>query len=242
MTIRDSVAFITGANRGIGLAFAQALLAKGAKKVYAAARNPETVKLAGVHAVRLDVTKPDEVVAAARTCGDVSLLINNAGISLRSSFLGADGMSAARSVMETNYFGPLAVSRAFAPVLVRNGGGVIVNVLSALSWVTLPTSGTYSASKSAAWALTNGLRTELRGQGTQVLGLHVAFVDTDMARHVSAPKATPAEVVRQVLTALEAGREEVLADELTRQIKAGLSDDLGVYLNFDPSRAFRAAS
>jgi len=242
MKIRDSVAFITGANRGIGLAFAQALLAKGAKKVYAAARNPETVKLAGVHAVRLDVTKPDEAVAAARTCGDVSLLINNAGISLRSSFLGADGMSAARSVMETNYFGPLAVSRAFAPVLVRNGGGVIVNVLSALSWVTLPTSGTYSASKSAAWALTNGLRTELRGQGTQVLGLHVAFVDTDMARHVSAPKATPAEVVRQVLTALEAGREEVLADELTRQIKAGLSDDLGVYLNFDPSRAFRAAS
>jgi NAD(P)-dependent dehydrogenase (short-subunit alcohol dehydrogenase family) len=242
MRIRDSVAFITGANRGIGLAFVEALLAEGAKKVYAAARNPETVNLAGVHAVRLDVTKPDEVVAAAGTCGDVSLLINNAGISLRSSFLGADGMSAARSVMETNYFGPLAVSRAFAPVLVGNGGGVIVNVLSALSWVTLPTSGTYSASKSAAWALTNGLRTELRGQGTQVIGLHVAFVDTDMARHVSAPKATPAEVVRQVLTALEAGREEVLADQLTRQIKAGLSDEWGVYLNFDPSRALKAAS
>ena len=242
MKIRDSVAFITGANRGIGLAFAQALLAEGANKVYAAARNPESVKLGGVYPVRLDVTKPDEVAAAARNCGEVSLLINNAGISLRSSFLGADGMNAARSVMETNYIGPLAVSRAFAPVLARNGGGAIVNVLSALSWVTLPTSGTYSASKAAAWALTNGLRMELRGQGTQVLGLHVAFVDTDMTRDVSAPKSTPAEVVRQVLTALDAGREEVLADELTRQIKAELSNDRGAYLNFDPSRAFKAAS
>jgi NAD(P)-dependent dehydrogenase (short-subunit alcohol dehydrogenase family) len=162
MKIRDSVAFITGANRGIGLAFAEALLAEGAKKVYAAARNPEAVKLAGVYPVRLDVTKPDEVAAAARNCSEVTLLINNAGISLRSSFLGADGMNVARSEMETNYIGPLAVSRAFAPVLARNGGGAIVNALSALSWVTLPTSGTYSASKAAAWALTNGLRTELR--------------------------------------------------------------------------------
>jgi NAD(P)-dependent dehydrogenase (short-subunit alcohol dehydrogenase family) len=242
MKIRDSVAFITGANRGIGLAFAQALLAEGAKKVYAAARNPETVKLAGVYPVRLDVTKPEEVAAAARDCGEVSLLINNAGITLRSSFLGADAMNAARSEMETNYIGPLAVSRAFAPVLARNGGGFIVNVLSVLSWVTLPTSGTYSASKAAAWALTNGLRTELRGQGTQVLALHVAFVDTEMTSHVNAPKATPADVVRQALTAIEAGREEVLADEPTRQIKAGLSNDRGIYLDFDASRAFKAAS
>jgi NAD(P)-dependent dehydrogenase (short-subunit alcohol dehydrogenase family) len=241
MKIRDSVAFITGANRGLGLAFAHALLEAGARRVYGGARNPEAITLDGVDPVRLDVTKPDQIAAAARNCGEVNLLINNAGVSLKSSFLGADSVNAARSEMEINYIGPLAVSRAFAPVLAKNGGGAIVNVLSALSWVTLPNSGTYSASKAAAWALTNGLRTGLRGQGTQVLGVHIAFVDTDMTRQVSAPKSKPAEAVRQVLTALEAGREELLADELTRQIKARLSNDPGAYLNFDPSRAFKAA-
>jgi NAD(P)-dependent dehydrogenase (short-subunit alcohol dehydrogenase family) len=242
MKIRDSVAFITGANRGIGLAFAQTLLSEGARKVYAAARKPETIMLDGVHPVRLDVTKPDAIATAARSAGDVNLLINNAGISLRSGFLAEDGVGAARLVMETNYFGPLGLSRAFAPVLAKNGGGAIINILSALSWVTLPTSGTYSASKAAAWALTNGLRTELRAQGTQVLGVHVAFVDTDMASYVNAPKSKPADLVRQTLTALEAGREELLADEITRQIKAELSADPGVYLVFDPGRVLRAAS
>jgi NAD(P)-dependent dehydrogenase (short-subunit alcohol dehydrogenase family) len=125
MRIRDSVAFVTGANRGLGLAFAQELLAAGARKVYAAARHPESITLDGVDRVRLDVTKPDSIAAAASECTDVNLLINNAGISLWSGFLSPDSIEAARSEMETNYFGPLALSRAFAPVLAKNGGDAI---------------------------------------------------------------------------------------------------------------------
>jgi NAD(P)-dependent dehydrogenase (short-subunit alcohol dehydrogenase family) len=241
MKIRDSVALVTGANRGIGLAFAQELLAAGARKVYAAARNPERITLDGVDRVRLDVTKPDTIAAAASGCGDVNLLINNAGIALWTGFLGADAVEAARSEMETNYFGPLLLSRAFAPVLAKNGGGAIVNVLSILSWVAVPSAGTYGASKAAAWALTNWLRNGLREQGTQVVGVHAGPVDTDMASELTLPKVKPLEVVRQVLSAIEAGRDEVLADDMTRQVKAGLSDQEGIYLNFDPERAAAAA-
>jgi NAD(P)-dependent dehydrogenase (short-subunit alcohol dehydrogenase family) len=237
MKIRDSVAFVTGANRGIGLAFAQELLAAGARKVYAAARNPELITLDGVEPVRLDVTDPEAVASAARASGDVNLLVNNAGIALWTGFLAPDSVEAARSEMETNYFGPLFLSRAFAPVLAKNGGGAIVNILSVLSWIAVPMAGTYSASKAAAWALTNWLRTGLREQGTHVLGVHAGPVDTDMASGLTLPKVTSTDVVRQVLSALEAGREEVLFDEMTRQVKAGLSDEPGIYLNFDPERA-----
>ena len=164
--------------------------------------------------MRLDVTEPNSVAAAASECTDVNLLINNAGISLWSGFLSPGAVEAARSEMETNYFGPLALSRAFAPVLTKNGGGVIVNVLSVLSWVAVPNGGTYSASKAAAWALTNWLRTGLREQGIQVVGVHAGPIDTDMASQLTLPKIEPAEVVRQVLSAIEAGRDEVIADDL----------------------------
>jgi NAD(P)-dependent dehydrogenase (short-subunit alcohol dehydrogenase family) len=241
MKIHDSVAFVTGANRGIGLAFAQELLAGGARKVYAAARQPERITLAGVERVRLDVTNPEHVAAAARQCSDVDLLINNAGIALWTGFLAPDSVEAARSEMETNYYGPLLLSRAFAPVLAKNGGGAIVNLLSVLSWVAVPSAGTYSASKAAAWSLTNWLRTALREQGTQVVGVHAGPIDTDMASNLTLPKVKPLEVVRQVLSAVEAGRDEVLADDMTRQVKTGLSDQDGVYLDFDPERAVHAA-
>ena len=234
MKIRDSVAFVTGANRGIGLAFVQELLAGGARKVYAAARQPERITFAGVERVRLDVTNPEDVAAAARQCTDVNLLINNAGIALRTGFLAPDSVEASRSEMGTNYYGPLLLSRAFAPVLAKNGGGAIVNLLSVLSWVA---AGTCSASKAAEWALTNWLRTALREQGTQVVGVHAALVDTDMRRGLPLPKVKPVDVVRQALSAVEAGRDEVLADDLTRQVKAGLSDREGIYLNFDPLHA-----
>jgi len=233
MKIRDSVAFVTGANRGIGLAFAQELLAAGARKVYAAARNPESIRLDGVERVRLDVTKPKDIGAAGRKYTDVSLLINNAGIALWTGFLSPNSVEAAQSEVETNYFRPLFLSRAFAPVLAKNGGGAIINLLSIVSWVAPPTAGTYSASKAAAWALTNWLRTGLRAQGTQVVGVHVGPVDTDMARDLTLPKVTAADVVRQALTAIEAGRDEVLADVWARQIKAGLSSEPGIYLDFD---------
>jgi NAD(P)-dependent dehydrogenase (short-subunit alcohol dehydrogenase family) len=230
MKIHDSVAFVTGANRGLGLAFARALLAGGARKIYAAARDPASVTLPGVQAIRLDVTNPDEVATAARDLPDVTLLVNNAGVLRGSGFLSPGGVDAVRAELETNFFGPLALSRAFAPILARNGGGAIINVLSALSWVSFPTSSTYSASKAAAWSLSNGLRGELGGQGTQVLALHVGFMDTDMIRHVTAPKSDPNDVVRQTLAALEAGKSEILADEVSRRIKQNLSAEPGVYL------------
>lgn len=240
MKIRDSVAFVTGANRGIGLEFARELLAAGARKVYAAARDPESIRLDGVERVRLDVTKPETIAAAARRSADVDLLINNAGIALWTGFLGSDSLQAARSEMETNYFGPLELSRAFAPILARNGGGAIINMLSFLSWVSLPSGGTYSASKAAAWSLTNWLRTELKKQGTQVLAVHAGPVDTDMSKQVTFPKVTPTQVVRQAFSALEAGRPEVLVDDLTRKVKADLSADSSIYLDFDPGRGAAA--
>lgn len=230
MKIQNSVALVTGANRGLGLAFTQALLAGGARKVYAAARDPASIKQAGVQPVRLDVTKPEEVAAAARDLGDVTLVVNNAGIIRGAGFLGENSVEAARAEFETNFFGPLILSRAFAPVLARNGGGAIVNVLSALSWVNFPSAGTYSASKAAAWSFSNGLRHELREQGTQVLALHVGYMDTDMVRHITAPKSKPEDVVRQTLEALEAGKSEILADEPSRRIKQNLSAEPGVYL------------
>ena len=230
MKTQDSVALVTGANRGLGLAFARALLAGGARKVYAAARDPASVNLAGVQPIRLDVTKPAEIDKVAGELGDVALLVNNAGVLRGSGFLATDGVAALRAELDTNFFGPLLLSRAFAPILAKNGGGAIVNVLSALSWVSFPTSSTYSASKAAAWSLSNGLRNELRGQGTQVLALHVGYMDTDMVRHVAAPKAQPDDVVRQTLEALEAGKSEVLADEASRRVKVGLAADPGVYL------------
>jgi NAD(P)-dependent dehydrogenase (short-subunit alcohol dehydrogenase family) len=230
MKIKDSVALVTGANRGLGLAFTQALLAGGVRKVYAAARDPASLKQAGVQPVRLDVTKTADVEAAARELGDVTLLVNNAGIARNSGLLASGGVDALRAELETNLFGPLLLSRAFAPLLARNGGGAIVNVLSVLSWISVPVFATYCASKSAAWSLSNGLRSELRGQGTQVLALHVGLMDTDMARHLTAPKAKPEEVVQQALAALEAGQDEILADETSRSVKRGLSAEPGVYL------------
>jgi len=223
MDLSRAVAFVTGANRGLGLAFVRALQAAGVKKIYAAARDPATVQQPGVIPVALDVTNPEQIAAAVRAAPDVSLLINNAGIFRGASFLSAGAVEAARAEFETNVIGPLALSQAFAPVLAEQGGGAIVNVLSVLSWLNVPGGATYSASKAAAWSLTNGLRQELKPQGTAVLGLHVGYMDTDMAAGAQGPKADPADVARQVLQALAEGRDEVEADDLSRQVKAGLS-------------------
>jgi NAD(P)-dependent dehydrogenase (short-subunit alcohol dehydrogenase family) len=230
MRIKDSVAFVTGANRGLGSAFVKALLSRGARKVYAAARDPKSVRIEGAIPIRLDVTNPQEIEAAAREARDVDLLINNAGIARGAAFLGAESIAAARAEMETNYFGPLLVSRAFAPALAANGGGAVLNVLSVLSWLSFPTSATYGASKAAAWSLTNGLRNELAAQRTQVAALHVGYMDTDMAADIAAPKSHPDAVVRLALDALEAGAEEILADDISRSVKKGLSADKGVYI------------
>jgi NAD(P)-dependent dehydrogenase (short-subunit alcohol dehydrogenase family) len=238
MKVAGSVALVTGANRGLGLAFAKALVEMGAAKVYAAARNPETVTLKGAVPLKLDVTSDADAAGAARTAEDVNLLVNNAGIARPGGFLADGAVEAAREQFEVNFVGPLRMARAFAPVLAKNGGGAIINVLSVASWMNGPGLATYGASKSAAWALTNGLRIELARQATQVVGLHAGFIDTDLSRDIDALKTSPADIVRTTLDALERGEGEVLADEITRQVHRRLSADLPAY--FQSTAAFRS--
>ncbi|MGO4380779.1 SDR family oxidoreductase [Pseudoduganella sp. RAF53_2] len=230
MNIKNSVVLITGANRGLGLALAKQAIAAGASKVYGAARDPKSVTLAGVNPVQLDVTDPASVAALARDLGDVTVVINNAGISRGSPVTAEDSVEQLRAEFETNAVGPLLVSKAFAPTLKKNGGGAIINILSALSWVSLPTTGTYSTSKAAAWAITNGLRGELAAQNTQVLGAHMGYMDTDMTAGIEAAKAKPEDVADAIYAALAAGEDEVLADETARQVRMGLRAERGVYL------------
>ena len=231
MKIQGSVALVTGANRGLGAAFTRALLAAGAAKVYAAAREASTVTGSGVVPVRLDVTRTDQVEALARELGDVSLLVNNAGIGGSGAVLAPSSIDMLRQQFETNAVGPLRMAQAFAPILAASGSSAMINVISALSWATLPgITGSYSASKAAAWALSNAMRQELSAQGTEVLSLHVAFMDTDMARGVPGPKASPDEIARMALAALEAGHSELLADEVTRSVHAGLTAVPPMYL------------
>lgn len=230
MKIENAVVLVTGANRGIGLAFARELLARGARKVYAGGRDPAAVKLSGVQPLRLDVTKPDEVTAAARVATDVTLVINNAGIAQPGGFLAPDSEDVARRLLETNFFAVLRVSKVFGPILKANGGGALLNVLSVASWVNGGELAAYSASKSAAWSLTNALRNELAAQRTQVLALHMAYVDTDLTRGLDAPKSSPEEIVTRALDGLEAGLDEVLADELTLQVKRGMTAARPSYL------------
>jgi NAD(P)-dependent dehydrogenase (short-subunit alcohol dehydrogenase family) len=215
-------ALVTGANRGLGRQLAAELVSRGAK-VYAAARRPETVDLPGVVPIRLDITDPASVRAAAAIADDVTVLVNNAGVSTRATLL--DGpIEDIRLEMETHYFGTLNVSREFVPIIEKNGGGAVLNVLSVLSWAHLPTSGAYSAAKAAAWALTDALRTELAPKGIHVAALHVGYMDTDMVRYIPAEqKIDPALVATQAITGLLNGAPEILADELSRQVKAGLS-------------------
>lgn len=230
MKLQNAVAFVTGANRGLGHAIVRELEARGVRKIYAAARNPDSVDLPGVIPVRLDVTNAEEVAAAAAACGNVTLLINNAGIARLVNPLDPAAIEAGQEIFETNVFGLARVSQAFAPVLAANGGGAIANVLSIASWIASPPMAFYAASKSAAWAYTNALRTTLAGQGTQVLGLHVGYIDTDLTRGLDVPKLSPATVAASLLDGLEAGQAEVLVDEATRQVKAALSANPGVYL------------
>lgn len=230
MKIENSVVLVTGANRGIGLAFTRELLARGARKVYAAARDPASITQPGVHALRLDVNKPQEVAAAAALASDVTLVVNNAGIAQPGGFLAADSEEVARRIFETNFFAVLRMSQAFAPILKANGGGALLNVLSVASWVNGGELAAYSASKSAAWSLTNALRHELAAQKTQVLGLHMAYVDTDLTRGFDVPKSSPEAIVQRALDGLASGLDEVLADALTQQVKQGLTAARPSYL------------
>ncbi|MFJ8404438.1 SDR family oxidoreductase [Streptomyces microflavus] len=222
MELKDAVVVVTGANRGLGRHLAAQLLERGAK-VYAAARRPESVDLPGAVPLWLDVTDEESIRAAARTASDTTLLVNNAGISTATSLLTGD-LDAVRLEMETNFYGPLAVTRAFTHVIEGNGGGAVLNVLSVLSWLHPAGLGSYAAAKAAAWALTDAAREELAPRGIAVSALHVGYMDTDMAAAVPADqKADPADVAAQALRGIERGLPEILADETTRYIRQGLA-------------------
>jgi NAD(P)-dependent dehydrogenase (short-subunit alcohol dehydrogenase family) len=224
MKISGSIALVTGANRGIGRHFALHLRERGAHKIYATARNPTLVDMPGVEALRLDITDPASVAAAAAVAQDVTLLVNNAGVSTYHNLISGD-LEQIRLEMDTHYFGTLNVVRAFAPVLAANGGGAILNVLSALSWFSYDGANAYAAAKAAEWSLTNGIRLELAGQGTLVTGLHVGAVDTDLMASWDGEKNDPADVVRAALDGIEASKIEVLVDEWSVKIKAALAAD-----------------
>ena len=227
MNIEGSVALVTGANRGIGKALAEELLARGAAKVYAGVRDVQSINDPRLVAVELDVTDEGRVAAVAKELSDVELVVNNAGIGNAATPLNAT-LDDARAELEVNYLGLISTTQAFATVLAANGGGAFVNVLSVVSWVGMPAIATYSASKAAAWGFTNAARVELKRQGTQVIGVHVGFVDTDLTAGLDVDKIPPQAVATSVLDAVEHGDSEAVVDEFSRSIKAGLHDDLNL--------------
>jgi NAD(P)-dependent dehydrogenase (short-subunit alcohol dehydrogenase family) len=234
MKLENAVVLVTGANRGLGLAFAKAALARGARKVYAAARNPDSITLEGVIPVKLDVTNQDDIKQLVQQCPDLTLLINNAGVAEIGAMLAGDAETMLRRQLETNLYGPLRLTQGFAPVLAANGGGGIINVLSIASWITGPLLATYSVTKSAAWSMTNAIRQELAAQQTQVLGLHVGFIDTDLTKGLDVPKVSAEQVVSRTFDGLEQGESQVLADEPTQQIHQAFSVAPQVYLHALP--------
>ena len=232
MRIKGATIFISGANRGFGLALAREALGRGAAKVYGGMRQPKDVGLPGLVPVQLDVTDEASVKAAAAKAADVDLLINNSGIALLSPRLGDAGLiDGARQMLEVNYFGLIRMSQAFAPVLAANGGGAILNILSVASWIARGGLSSYAATKSAAWSFTNALRVEMQAQGTKVAGLHVGFMDTDLTEGINAAKSDPATIAKLTLDALEAGQEEILADDITKAVKQSISSAAPIYLN-----------
>ena len=225
MQIEGSVALVTGASRGIGLAFARALRSRGAATVYAGVRQPGTFDEPGLEPLLLDVTSQQDIDAAAVTASRASIVINNAGIVAGPQLM--DGsLDGARLEMEVNYFGPWAVSRAFAPVLAANGGGVLVNMLSVASWRSNSRFPSYAASKAAEWSLTNALRVALREQGTLVIAVHAGFVDTDAIRGLDVPKVPATEVADKTMDAITRNEPEVLVDETARRVRSQLSGPL----------------
>ena len=229
-SLKGTVALVTGANRGIGAAFVSGLLEAGAQRVYAAARNPQTLAAlaqsdARIVPITLDITDDRSVQAAATRLGDVDLVVNNAGALLGARLIAAPDLAAARQEMEVNYFGLLRMCRAFAPILAAYGGGTLIIVLSILSRMANPAGGGYSASKAAALSLTQAVRAELQAQGTRVIGVLPGFVDTDMAAGVNAPKIQPSDVVRATFDALLTDHEDVYPGEQASQIAAWLLQD-----------------
>ncbi|NUP21665.1 MAG: SDR family oxidoreductase [Streptomyces sp.] len=220
-TLDGAVVLVTGANGGIGTHFVHDALARGAAKVYATARSPRAWDDERIVPLPLDVTDPAWIEAAVTAAPDVTVLVNNAGAVPPSASLLDVTEADIRANMETNFFGPVFLARAFAPILAAQQGAALIDVHSVASWYAF--GGAYSASKAALWSATNSLRTEFAPMGVHVTGVHMGYVDTGMAAHADGPKLPPAQLVTMVYDAVEAGEYEVLADELTTQVKAALS-------------------
>lgn len=230
MQVKDCVALVTGANRGIGEQFVKALRAAGAKRIYAAARDANSLSVAPadrdvILPLAIDVTRAADVAAAAARCRDVTLLVNNAGVNFNTPLISIASLDNARAEIETNYFGTLAMCRAFAPILKANGGGTIVNMLSILARVNLPLMGSLCASKAAALSMTQGVRAELKAQGTRVIGVMPGAVETRMTEMLPPPKMNPAEVAKAALEAVEKGIEDVYPGDMAQGVAAGLAQD-----------------
>lgn len=226
MDISGQIALVTGANRGIGREFVRELLDRGASKVYASARRAESLDFSDSRVVplRLDLLDHASVLAAAETAHDVTLLVNNAGIATGATLITGD-LEESHREMDTHLWGTLDVIREFSPVLATNGGGAIVNVLSALSWFAAPGTGSYSAAKAAEWNMTNGVRLELAAQNTLVQGVLLGAADTDIAAGYDGPKIDPRDVPRRSLDGLAVDSIEVIVDEWTAMVKASLAGD-----------------
>ena len=235
MEIKDSVALVTGGNRGIGEAFVRAFLAAGARHVYVGTRDVTNAQhlvdegAGRVTAIALDVSRQETIDAAAKTCTDVTILVNNAGQFQMQTLMRAPDMSSARAEMEVNSFGPLAMTRAFAPILAKCPESAIANVLSAGGIVAIPGMGGYSPSKFAARAMSTCLRAELAPQNTSVTALIVGSVDTRMAAHVEGAKETPAYIADVGLKAIKRGADEVDTDYMAIEVRAGISRDPKAY-------------
>ncbi|MDR6554847.1 SDR family oxidoreductase [Paenibacillus qinlingensis] len=221
MNMSNQIALITGANRGLGRQLALELIARGTK-VYAGARNPETIDIPGAIPLQLDITDPKSVAAAAEIATDVTLLLNNAGSSTGASLLESD-LETIHIEFDTHVFGTLAMTRAFAPIIERNGGGSILNVLSALSWFSIDSAGAYTAAKAAEWGLTNVLRLNLAPRNIKVSSLHVGFMDTDMTANIQAPKVNPTDIAKIAIDGIEADSLEILADDTSRKVQKNLA-------------------
>ncbi|MGY3534736.1 SDR family oxidoreductase [Bradyrhizobium sp. USDA 4452] len=231
MDIKNATIFITGANRGLGLAFAREARRRGAAKVYAGMRKTDGFNEPGVIPVKIDVTDPASIAAAAALATDTTILVNNAGIAaLVDGPLSADVAAQSARMFDTNYYGVVRVTQAFEPILSTRQNAAIINVLSDIVWLPRPILTPYAASKAAAWSYTNQLRFHLRERGVQVLGLHVGFVDTDLTNGIDVPKASPEDVVRQTYDALVAGKSEVMADKGTAALKSTLAAEEPGYI------------
>lgn len=235
MKIKDSVVLVTGSNRGIGKSYIAALLASGAKKVYAGMRDvgafntlaaewPEEHR-AKVEPVVLDITNEGHIRSAVAKAGDVTLLINNAGIANFTGLIAAENLDSARQEMEVNYFGTLRVTRAFAPILKKNGGGALVNILTVASLGNFPVLGSYSASKAALHSMTQGIRAELAEQGTRVFGVFPGPIDTDMAKDFDMEKSSPDMIAEGTLKAIEQGEEDIFIDPMAVQFRKDYFSD-----------------